>query len=285
MDGDVHANTHRMAARGNATSFPLPWEDLLVQFQNTDRCARVGVGIPLPRAGVELANVVSMLLKTAGGDQDEQVSARFVHQANVRRHVVIALIEELKRRGHSAYAHVDLEDVKKRAQALPENDIPPEIVRLLPLDNAHDKVQPNKNATPVRRGGSLEQVQNNLSVLRMNAVVSENSTFDEGDEPAQARACVDNTARKLKRDVARGETTSEDEDIIGASADAASSRTDNVVVERVGVKTGNAMIDQYEPYYWGCAFAFLFSRIIVGILTCQHLLIRPGLDDLQMRLV
>ena len=84
------------------------------------------------------------------------------------------------------------------------------------------------------------------------------STFDEGDEPAQARACVDNTVRKLKRDVVRGETTSEDEDIIGDSADAASSRTDNVVVERVGVKTGNAMIDQYEPYYWGCAFAFYF---------------------------
>ena len=197
-------------------------------------------------------------MKTAGGDQDEQVSARFVHQANVRRHVVIALIEELKRRGHSAYANVDLEDVKKRAQALPENDIPPEIVRLLPLDNAHDKVQPNKNATPVRRGGSLEQVQKNLSVLRMNAVVSEKSTLDGGDEPAQVRACVESTVRKLKRDVVSDAMTSEDEDIIVDSADAESSRMDNVVVERIGVKTGNAMIDQYEPYYWGCAFAFYF---------------------------
>ena len=34
------------------------------------------------------------------------------------------------------------------------------------------------------------------------------------------------------------------------SADAEISRTDNVVVERIGVRTGNAMIDQYEPYYW-----------------------------------
>ena len=51
---------------------------------------------------------------------------------------------------------------------------------------------------------------------------------------------------------------SEDEDIIVDSADAESSRMDNVVVERIGVKTGNAMIDQYEPYYWGCAFAFYF---------------------------
>ena len=63
------------------------------------------------------------------------------------------------------------------------------------------------------------------------------------------------------------------------------SRTDNVVVERIGVRTGNLMIDQYEPYYWGCAFVFLFVRIIVGIQTCQRLLIRRGLDDLRMRLV
>ena len=154
LDGDVHANTHRMAARGNATSFPLPWEDLLLQLHASDRCASAGAGIPLPRAGVELANVVSMLLKTAGGDDDGQASARFIHQATVRRKVVIHLIEELKGRGHSAYVNVDLEDVKERAKALPENDIPPEIVRLLPLDNAHDKLQPNKNATPVRTEGN-----------------------------------------------------------------------------------------------------------------------------------
>ena len=83
----------------------------------------------------------------------------------------------MKRRGHSAYANVDLEDVKKRVQALPENDIPPEIVRLLPLDSAHDKLQPNKNATPVRREGRLDEVEKNLSVLRMSAVVSEKQHF------------------------------------------------------------------------------------------------------------
>ena len=29
MDENVQGNTHRMAARGNATSFPLIWQDLL----------------------------------------------------------------------------------------------------------------------------------------------------------------------------------------------------------------------------------------------------------------
>jgi len=108
LDGDVHANTHRMAARGNATSFPLPWEDLLMQLRTSDRCASAGAGIPLPRAGVELANVVSILLETAGGDDDGQASALFIHQATVRRQVVINLIEELKRRGHNTYVNVDL---------------------------------------------------------------------------------------------------------------------------------------------------------------------------------
>ena len=78
---------------------------------------------------------------------------------------------------------------------------------------------------------------------------------------------------------------SDNEHVLIGSADGDISRTDNVIVERIGVRTGNAMIDQYEPYYWGCAFAFLFSRITVGILTCQRSLIRRGLDDLRMRLV
>ena len=99
----------------------------------------------------------------------------------------------MKRRGHSAYVDVDLEVVKERAKALPENDIPPEIVRLIPLDSAHDKLQPNKNATPVRREGNLEEVKDNMNVFRMNAVVSEQSTGDAGDESAQLRACLENT--------------------------------------------------------------------------------------------
>ena len=128
MDEEVQANTYRMAARGNATSFPLPWQDLLVQLQDSERVASMGMSVSLPRAGVELANVVSISLKTAGSDEDEQTSARFIHQATVRRKVVVDLIEEMQRRGHSAYKHVDMEAVKKRAEALPVDDVPPEIM-------------------------------------------------------------------------------------------------------------------------------------------------------------
>ena len=63
MDQLHNANRHRMAARGNATSFPLPWEDLLKQLQNANEMAELGKQIALPRTGTHLAEVVSILLK------------------------------------------------------------------------------------------------------------------------------------------------------------------------------------------------------------------------------
>ena len=45
MDEFVHGHEHRIAARGNATSFPLPWPDLLKQL--TDGAAMEELGILL----------------------------------------------------------------------------------------------------------------------------------------------------------------------------------------------------------------------------------------------
>ena len=123
----------------------------------------MGGGVPLPRVGGDLADNVFVLLKTAGdGGADEKASASFIHQANVRRDVVVALIEEMQRRGHAAYKHVDLAAVKERAMSVPENDVPPEIIRMLPLDKkSMDKLQPNKNATPVVGEQSPEDFSKN----------------------------------------------------------------------------------------------------------------------------
>ena len=153
---------------------------------------------------------------------------------------------------------------------------------MLPLDNAHDTLQPNKNATPVRREGNLEVVKDKLDVTYMHAVVAEQSTGDAGDDSAQLRACLENTVRQLKQEVACDKVMSESERPLTANAEDDASGTENVIVERIGVRTGNAMIDQYEPYYWGCAFAFLFLLITVGILTCQRSLTRSDSDVLQM---
>ena len=42
MDEPAHANKHRMASRGNATSFPLPWQDLSQQLHEGDAMEELG---------------------------------------------------------------------------------------------------------------------------------------------------------------------------------------------------------------------------------------------------
>ena len=60
--------------------------------------------------------------------------ARFIHQAIVRRSVVAKLIETMQKRGHRAYKYIDMNEVTAKSAAVPEHDVLPEIVTLLPLD-------------------------------------------------------------------------------------------------------------------------------------------------------
>ena len=62
MQEQLHAKQHRMAARGNATSFPLPWQYLLTQLHGGDSMEESAKGISLPWTGEELTHVVSMLI-------------------------------------------------------------------------------------------------------------------------------------------------------------------------------------------------------------------------------
>ena len=102
MDESVHANQHRMAFRGNTTSFPMPWEDLMVQLRDCQSSAHGPSTASLPRSGAELANVVSILLKSAGAENDKKANAKLIHQAHVRRNIVIRLIDEMRQRRHAA---------------------------------------------------------------------------------------------------------------------------------------------------------------------------------------
>ena len=235
LDEQVHGNTYRMAARGNATSFPLPWQDLLTQLQDGEVLEEMGKSASLPRTGRELTNAVSMLFKTSGEEDMEKNAARIIHQAMARRRVAIELIDSSRRRGHAAYKNVDMEAVREKAKGLPEEDVPPEIIRLLPLDDLQDKIRPQKNATPVSMPHNLEEAAENLEVTRCNGVVNEKSSMDEVDAFAQDYAALQNIVRKLRQDK-RPE--------------------DDLMTERVGVKTGNLMIDQFVPWYFSIAFAF-----------------------------
>ena len=75
-----------MAARGNATSFPLPWHDLLQQLQQNDDDASAQHRVVLPRKGEDLADVVFVLLNIADAKDSDKDVARLVHQAIVRRY-------------------------------------------------------------------------------------------------------------------------------------------------------------------------------------------------------
>ena len=216
MDQSHNANKHRMAARGNATSFPLPWEDLLKQLQDGEEMAKLGKQVSLPRTGTQLADVVSVLLKTAAGDDTEKDVAKLIHQCTVRRHIVVELIRTMKDRGHRAYKHVNMDQVQRNADSLPENAVPPEIIRYLPLDDLQDKIQMQKSATPVPIARDMQEVSDHFKVLKPNAVVSEKSTQDEFDVNSQQVEAIQNLATRIR-------------------------------MERVEARTGNVMIDQF-PY-------------------------------------
>ncbi len=62
---------HRVGARGNATSFPMPWHTLLARLQKLEDEASSAVGPDHPRTGRDLSHVVEVLLKTGDtGDKD-----------------------------------------------------------------------------------------------------------------------------------------------------------------------------------------------------------------------
>eukprot|EP00959_Pyramimonas_sp_CCMP1952_P114580 2395439-Pyramimonas_sp.AAC.1 len=85
FDMETGGNEVRMAARGNATSFPMPWTDLLAQLTAAEETAAEGRAPALPRSGAELAGIVSVILKSGGDDDTAASMAKFVHQALVRR--------------------------------------------------------------------------------------------------------------------------------------------------------------------------------------------------------
>ena len=112
---------------------------MLQDLQRIDRKNESGESPDLPNVGEKLANWVHVLLKTNDEEKPESM-AHFIHQALVRRDVVVRLIEGAKARGHRAYRAVDMQRVRSKAEALPENGIPPEVLAVIPHDNSLDKI-------------------------------------------------------------------------------------------------------------------------------------------------
>ena len=85
---NVHMNRHRVGGRGNATTFPMPWQAILTELLRLEEDNERQVAPDLPKVGEDLKYVVQVLLKTNDEEKRDNLK-NFVHQARVRRHVVV----------------------------------------------------------------------------------------------------------------------------------------------------------------------------------------------------
>ena len=124
-----------------------------------------------------------------------------------------------------------------------------------------------------------------MDAQRPNAVVLEKSGNDESDINAQRIAAVQNFSMRLDQQCLESESEVSEAESADADEEGAreAKRQKNAVrgpkkqlgrgsatrvlkenhkrrkVERCIVSTGSAMIDQFQPWYFGVAFAFLFK--------------------------
>ena len=232
---DAFMNRHRLCAKGNATTFPLPWEDLLSEFD------RLGYGTDqrwsrqLPHVGKDLIDKVAVIIKV-GKKQDTEAAVRqhVIHQAVVRRKVVVSLIRAMLARGHPAYNGIDMATVVNRAEMLPENDVPSEILALLENDDTLSCILRQKAATPINDQMTIEQAHREFAhMLKPNAVVLEKTSAGDQDMNAKHVAAL--------------------EDVV-----ARSQAGPGQPLPEVTLYTGTKLLDQFQPLYFALAFPFVF---------------------------
>ena len=149
--------------------------------------------------------------------------------------VVVELILDMKRLGHPSYIDLQEEAVVERSLELPEHDIPPEVVKLMegvedPMD---DKLQPQKAAAPVDGRAAVVDAGRIFAEQRPRAIVAEGNRDPEAHR-IEVAALAD-MQDKLTPTAAK----------MGAST--------------LEVRTGNQLIDQFQPYYFAVAFPFCFK--------------------------
>ena len=58
LDTSVHMQDTRVAARGNATSFLMPWQSILAELRKLETEENAGASPDLPLSGKDLRSVV-----------------------------------------------------------------------------------------------------------------------------------------------------------------------------------------------------------------------------------
>ena len=235
LDQDAWMNRQRMAVRGNATTFPLAWEDLLQQLQDLEKKAvQKKGGLKLLHCGAKLREVVNVIVKSRQRHETFDVG-RIVHQARVRRAVVVRLIEDAVARGHPAFQGIQMEQMYSDATALPEDGVPEEVVAMLPYDQDLNCIMRQKAATPVRQEMCADDLAEEMkSMAKPNAVVGERTSVGMADVNAQHVSALQATAARSQ----------------GPEKDEAMEFT---------LRTGNRLLDQFRPQYFGFACPYVFK--------------------------
>ena len=122
---------YRTAVRGNATLFELPLDDVYSEIERLDQRDSA----LLPRLGSDLVGLVKVIVKSRG-----ELPASLIAHATCRRSVVLELLEEGHNRGHKDFARLNMRRARRRAQALPEHGVLPELVHSAPEDGSLTKI-------------------------------------------------------------------------------------------------------------------------------------------------
>jgi hypothetical protein len=198
FDSQLHMQRHRVGARGNATTFLLPWENMLAEMQGLEGNAEHLPVVPdLPRSGSQLAYVVQVLLKTNDEEKQEFLKS-FILQANANRDKVVRCILGMRARGHRAYVRPDEGKVREKTQQLPTNGIPPELISVLPNDNSFEKLHVQMAATLVAGMKDPDKIKQSFKDERPNAVVLERSSAEGADIEERRTSALFSLGKQLQ---------------------------------------------------------------------------------------
>ena len=151
------------------------------------------------------------------------------------------LISNMKMLGHPSFVTLDEALVRNKAAQLPEDGVPPEVLRVLQTDLGSDdapfdsKLMPQKAATPCEAPEhDLAAAGATFAAQRPRAVVAEGQEQREAQEAE--KLALENIVAELKSD--------------GISTG----------LETYEVRAGNQLLDMFRPSYWAIAFCFLFKH-------------------------
>ena len=145
------------------------------------------------------------------------------------------LILDMHRLGHESYADINEEEVRQRAAELPENGVPPEVLKVIEeVDDSHDKLQPQKAATPCDGRDDPSTAGKTFADQRARAIVAEGVSLEDAN--SKGVAALQKLEANLTPKVPNGEAP--------------------LPLE---VRTGNQFVDQFQPWYFAVAFPFCFK--------------------------